>query len=145
MPVTRQWLPVDDGFGKQLVDKLVAEGRTFTRSLPYELPAKVALTFAVLSDCGDLPTTLSILRADQALPDEGAPEGDTVAAGWLWHAHMEPLPALPVRSPCGAKGAGPGHAMADGTAPRDRLGAFASVEDGSAASPADRSDEGIVP
>ncbi|HEY8881422.1 MAG TPA: DUF1173 domain-containing protein, partial [Roseateles sp.] len=71
MPVTRQWLPVDDGFGKQLVDKLVAEGRTFTRSLPYELPAKVALTFAVLSDCGELPTTLSILRADQALPDEG--------------------------------------------------------------------------
>lgn len=145
MPVTRQWLPVDDGFGKRLVDKLVAEGRAFTRSLPYELPAQVPLTFAVLSDCGELPTTLGIVRADQALPDEGVPEGDPVAAGWLWHAHLEPLPALPVRSPGSAKGAAQGYARAGGMAPTDNPSAFAAGWDSSAASPADRSDEGIAP
>lgn len=109
MPVTRQWLPVDDGFGKQLVGKLVAEGRAFTRRLQYELPAQVPLAFAVLSDCGDLPATLSILRGDQAASDAGAADVDAVAGGWTWHTHLEPLPALPARAMACAEGTAHGN------------------------------------
>lgn len=33
MPVTRQWLPIEDSFDKQLVERLVAEGRSFVKAL----------------------------------------------------------------------------------------------------------------
>jgi hypothetical protein len=145
MPVTRHWLPVDDGFGKQLVDKLVAEGRAFTRNLPYELPAKVPLTFAVLSDCGELPTSLGIRREDHAVVDEGAPEGDTVAAAWLWHAHLEPLPALPARSPRGGERAGQGRVVARGMLQAKDPSDFATDRERSALSLPGLSDEGTVP
>lgn len=96
MPVTRQWLPVDDGLGKQLVDRLVAEGRDFARSLRYELPARAPVAFAVLLDSADSPTSLHVLRGDSVEgidPDAAADPG----ARWVWHSHLEPLPALPPR------------------------------------------------
>ena len=37
MPVTRQWLPVADGFEKQLLDRLVGETRCFVKGLHYNL------------------------------------------------------------------------------------------------------------
>jgi hypothetical protein len=37
MPVTRQWLPVADGFEKQLLDRLVGENRSFVKGLHYNL------------------------------------------------------------------------------------------------------------
>jgi hypothetical protein len=40
MPVTRHWLPVEDGFEKQLVERLVADGRSFVKGLRYNLGAE---------------------------------------------------------------------------------------------------------
>jgi hypothetical protein len=37
MPATRQWLPVADGFEKQLLDRLVGENRFFVKGLHYNL------------------------------------------------------------------------------------------------------------
>ena len=37
MPVTPQWLPVEDSFERQLVEHLVAEGRSFIKGLRYNL------------------------------------------------------------------------------------------------------------
>ncbi|WP_082568181.1 DUF1173 domain-containing protein [Pelomonas sp. Root1217] len=144
MPVTRQWLPVDDGFGKQLVDKLVAQRRAFTRSLPYELPAKVQRAFAVLSDCGNLPATLSIVRGDQAPPDAGAADTDAVAPGWLWHAHLEPLPALPARASADAGDAARDQEAAGGMAPVPVLRDF-GPDAGRTGSPAGGSGAGSTP
>ena len=144
MPVTRQWLPVDDGFGKQLVDKLVAEGRAFARSLAYELPARAPLAFAVLSDCGDQPATLSIVRGDQSQPHADAPDPDTGAAGWFWQAHLQPLPALPARAQADAPSEVHGTGVAGGVAQAPNLRARADLGR-TAPSPTDRSRERTTP
>lgn len=118
MPVTRQWLPVDDVFGKQLVDQLVVEERAFTRSLQYELPAQASLAFAVLSDCGEQPETLSILRRNQEALDVVAPDLDAAEKSWLWQTHLQPLPALPPRAPTSAPSAAHGNEWAGGAGVR---------------------------
>ncbi|CAM4016140.1 DUF1173 domain-containing protein [Roseateles saccharophilus] len=95
MPVSRQWLPVDDGFGKQLVDRLVAEERAFTRSLRYDLGAQESLAFAVLSDSGARPTTLRVLHGDPQEPTAWPETESSDDSTWIWHTHLEPLPPLP--------------------------------------------------
>jgi len=48
--VTRYWLPVEDGFEKQLIERLVAEGRSFVKGLRYNLGGESALASATLTD-----------------------------------------------------------------------------------------------
>lgn len=48
MPVTAQWLPIEDAFDKQLVEALAREGRTFVKGLRYDLPRTQALASATL-------------------------------------------------------------------------------------------------
>jgi len=96
MPVSVQWLPVGDGFGQQLIDKLVAEDRVFTRSLPYNLSPKEPLAFAVLSDCGPDAVTLRLTYEHQTgsrVPSTSE-EGEN-SASWIWRPELEPLPRLP--------------------------------------------------
>ena len=49
MPVTRQWLPVADGFEKQLMDRLVSENRSFVKGLHYNLGKGDRIASAALS------------------------------------------------------------------------------------------------
>ena len=58
MPVTRHWLPVEDGFEKQLVERLVADGRSFVKGLRYNLGAESALASATLTDCGQVASSV---------------------------------------------------------------------------------------
>ena len=65
MPVTRQWLPVEDGFEKQLVEKLVGDGRSFVKGLRYNLGPGSALASATLTDC-ESPAPLLFVPSRQA-------------------------------------------------------------------------------
>ena len=94
MPVTRQWLPVDDGFGKQLCDRLVAAGRTFTRTLRYNAPTSASLPFAVALDCEPEPVVLQILALD--VPASDGTSSSDGAPTWSWCPAREPMPALPL-------------------------------------------------
>ena len=50
MPVTPQWLPIEDSFERQLVERLVAQGRSFIKGLRYNLRRDQCLATATLTD-----------------------------------------------------------------------------------------------
>jgi hypothetical protein len=99
MPVTRQWLPVEDAFEKQLVEKLVGDGRSFIKGLRYNLGAASALACATLTDCeGSSPLLLVVPAAvddvSQFLRDSGALPDDRSLL-WMWRTASNPMPELP--------------------------------------------------
>jgi hypothetical protein len=95
MPVTRQWVPVEDTFEKQLVDKLVADGRSFIKGLRYNLGAASALACATLIDCEGSAPLLFVVPAGV----EDASRYIEVRAPpipvWQWHPTAEAMPPLP--------------------------------------------------
>ena len=97
MPVTRHWLPVADGFEKQLLDRLVGETRCFVKGLHYNLGRGDRIASVVLTDCEGSPPMLFIGPADA---DESSPGPGTNAAGdapvWTWRRSGEPMPAFPL-------------------------------------------------
>ena len=63
MPVTRQWLPIEDGFEKQFIERLVADGRSFVKGLRYNLGAGSTLASATLTDCEGSAPLLFVVHA----------------------------------------------------------------------------------
>ncbi|MBX3620818.1 MAG: DUF1173 domain-containing protein [Rhizobacter sp.] len=102
MPVTRHWLPVEDGFEKQLLDRLVGENRAFVKGLHYNLGRGNGTASAALTDCEGSAPMLFIVPAglDEAAPGHEIDDpGPTV---WMWHRSGEPMPHFPLartRSP----------------------------------------------
>jgi len=98
MPVTAQWLPVEDSFEHQLLGKLVREQRCFARCLRYNMPTASSLPVAVLLDQGLEPLGLWIARRR---PDESqTSESSQGVAAWRWsttEAAMPPLPPAALR------------------------------------------------
>jgi hypothetical protein len=97
MPVTRQWLPVEDAFTKQLVDKLVAEGGSFIKGLRYNLGVKSALACATLTDCEGSAPLLFVVPASIGDNTRHLQVGDPSIPVWLWHPSSEAMPTLPPR------------------------------------------------
>jgi Protein of unknown function (DUF1173) len=94
MPVTRQWLPVEDAFEKQLVERLVGDGRSFVKGLRYNLPADHVVASATLTDCEGAASLLFIAPAgiENFLPQLSLP--DAVMPAWVWRPAAEPMPPL---------------------------------------------------
>jgi hypothetical protein len=98
MPVTNQWLNVDDGFDLQLTARLVNEGRSFIKPLRYNLPTSEHLPAALLIDCKDGPTAICIESArrhevqDYSIVASGDLAGSPT---WWWHTSEEAMPPLP--------------------------------------------------
>jgi hypothetical protein len=97
MPVTRQWLPVEDAFEKQLVERLVADARSFVKGLRYNLDARSALASATLTDCEGSPTSLVVAPAGVADNGRCLQVGDPSMPVWFWHPSSEAMPTLPPR------------------------------------------------
>ena len=99
MPVTRYWLPVEDGFEKQLVERLVVDGRSFVKGLRYNLGAESALASATLTDCEGSPPLLFVVHA--SIEDSGRNHQvcDPSVPVWVWNPSSEAMPALPPRLP----------------------------------------------
>jgi len=111
MPVTRQWLPVEDGFEKQLLDRLVGENRAFVKGLRYNLGQGNGIASAVLTDCEGSVPMLFIVPAglDEATP--GRATGDPGPAVWMWRRTGEPMPPFPQRCTQSPRLTGPAHAQ----------------------------------
>jgi hypothetical protein len=96
MPVTRHWLPVEDGFEKQLLDRLVGENRAFVKGLHYNLGPGNRIASAALTDCEGSAPMLFIAPAGI---DETSPGPETGASGvdpvWTWRRSGEPMPPFP--------------------------------------------------
>lgn len=98
MPVTQHWLPVENSFEEQLVDRLVSQGRTFRKGLRYNLNAGCLLVNAILIDTGNEPCSLRILREAQADIRETAPiEAAQLcpSQSWIWHPDDGAMPPFP--------------------------------------------------
>ena len=106
MPVTRCWLPVEDGFEKQLIDRLVTDGRSFVKGLRYNLGAVSALASATLTDCEGSAPLLFIDHAGAVADGQAHQIGDKSEPVWRWDPLGEPMPALPLRQTHHLKGGG---------------------------------------
>lgn len=97
MPVTRHWLPVEDGYEKQLIERLVADGRSFVKGLRYNLGAEGALASATLTDCEGSAPLLFVVHA--GIEDNGRylQVCDPSLPVWQWSPSHEAMPALPPR------------------------------------------------
>ena len=111
MPVTRQWLPVEDGFEKQLLDKLVGESRAFVKGLHYNLGKGDRIASAALTDCKGSAPMLFIVPAglDEAGPGHQA--GDPSQTVWTWRRSGEPMPPLPQARTRSPRSTVPAHAQ----------------------------------
>jgi hypothetical protein len=99
MPVTPQWLPIEDSFERQLVDQLVADRRAFIKGLRYNLHRGQCLATATLTDTGDAGSLMFVVPPGlegTALADgiNGAnPRSDGPV--WVWQPATEAMPRLP--------------------------------------------------
>ncbi len=101
MPVTPQWLPVENSFERQLVERLVAEERAFIKGLRYNLPRTQPVACATLTDANEAAPLLFVAPVGV---DEGAALGELLDAArgagtvaWVWRPGAEPMPGLPAR------------------------------------------------
>lgn len=101
MPVTQQWLPVEDGFEKQLIDRLVGENRSFIKGLRYNLDRCGSIASATLTDCQESPWMLFVARAHSDESARGIDLGKLGTPAWVWRSSGEPMPQVPTarRSP----------------------------------------------
>jgi len=99
MPVAPQWLPVEDSFERQLVERLVAEGRSFIKGLRYNLRRDQCVAAATLTDMGHPGPLLFIVPP--GLDGTAEPDGmrELVARceppAWTWRPASEAMPQLP--------------------------------------------------
>jgi len=107
MPVTRCWLPVEDGFEKQLVERLVTDGRSFVKGLRYNLGTGCALASAALTDCAGSAPLLFIVRAGGEDSERHLQTLVPSVPLWLWHPASEAIPVLPPRQPHAARATDP--------------------------------------
>jgi hypothetical protein len=99
MPVTRQWLPVEDGFEKQLIERLVTEGRSFVKGLRCNLGAGCALASATLTDCEGSAPLLFVVHVGIETSEPHLLARDFSMPVWQWDPTSEAMPALPPRQP----------------------------------------------
>lgn len=102
MPATPQWLPVEDAFERQLIDRLIAQGRAFIKGLRYNLRHDQCLATATLTDMGSPGPLLFIVPpvSGGTAEPEGLREvvGHCEAPAWTWRPASEGMPRLPFAS-----------------------------------------------
>ncbi len=97
MPVTRQWLPVEDGFEKQLIEQMVVQGRSFVKALRYNLGKVSTLACAALTDCEGSTPSLFIVDAGSGHAEQRPPAPSPSGSVWLWNPLTEAMPSFPPR------------------------------------------------
>jgi hypothetical protein len=97
MPVTQHWLPVENGFEKQLLDRLASDGRSFVKRLRYDLASSSASASATLTDCEGSAPVLFVV--DDAVENSGRalPVSDPSTPVWVWNPSSDTMPMLPPR------------------------------------------------
>lgn len=95
MPVTRWWLPVENEYEKQLVGRLVSDGRCFVKGLRYNLGAGCKLASAALTDCEGSTPVLLVLRTRLEHETSDLGVRDSSVPIWRWDPSTEVMPTLP--------------------------------------------------
>jgi len=99
MPVTAEWLPVEDAFEIQLVEMLLREGRRFHKVLRYNVRGKLHVPTAILLDTVP-PCALSIVGGssdERQMRHEHSDPSCAKVTHWSWEIGRSP-PPLPLAS-----------------------------------------------
>ena len=110
MPTTRQWLPVEDGFEKQLLDRLVCDNRAFVKGLHYNLGKDDRIASVALIDCEGPAPMLFIVPAGLEEAARGHEADEPGHTAWVWRRSGEPMPPLPLARTNSPKSTVPWHA-----------------------------------
>jgi hypothetical protein len=101
MPATAQWHLIEDHFDRQLVEKLVGEGRSFIQCLRFNAPASKVGVSASLTDCGSSTQFLFVVRQSSHRDEHGEYLErlviDKGQQSWVWNALVEALPPFPCK------------------------------------------------
>jgi len=98
MVTDANWIPVEHRWDLELVRRLVAERRRFTKGMRYNLAGDRPIASAVLADTANVPVALYVVPPSS--------EADAVAKvttiveeseleSWIWHAGVGEIPAFP--------------------------------------------------
>jgi hypothetical protein len=96
MAVTSQFLPVDDVFEAQLIERLVTDGRVFDKCLRFNETFARCSKSVVLLDATTSPLSLTIDRTVDNAGESFDPSRGNDLGGWRWRTSQTGLPALPV-------------------------------------------------
>jgi Protein of unknown function (DUF1173) len=100
MNVNSQWIPFENAFEWELLEKLHGHSRRFVKGLRYNLPSSKPLASVVVQDTGDASTALFLVPQEYESAYNAAIEElaqQTAMRAWIWHTGTQGLPALPER------------------------------------------------
>jgi hypothetical protein len=100
MNVNSQWMPFENAFEWELLEKLHSQSRRFVKGLRYNLPSSKPLASVVVQDTGDASTALFLVPQEFESVYNAAIEElsrQTAMKAWIWHTGSQGLPALPER------------------------------------------------
>jgi hypothetical protein len=98
MVTDANWIPIEHRWDLELVRRLVAERRRFTKGLRYNLAADKPIASAVLADHAGEPVALYVLPPSsdaEAVGNVDALVEESAYTSWIWHAGVGEMPALP--------------------------------------------------
>jgi hypothetical protein len=99
--MSANWLPFETMYEWELMEKLHAEARRFTRGLRYNLAADKPLACAVLQDTGEASTALYVIPQAFEAKYEAAIEALSAQSklkAWRWSVSVGGSPALPPKA-----------------------------------------------
>jgi hypothetical protein len=100
MATNAQWIPVEDAFELELVDRMVRERRWFAKALRYNLASVRVLPSAMLTDAAGGPCELIVDRGPRDVAGSTALEDQVTTESrnyWIWRAWDQAMPAFPAR------------------------------------------------
>lgn len=100
MNVNHQWVPFENAFEFELMERLHYEARRFVKGLRYNMALSKPLASVVIQDTGDASTALFLVPQEhEAAYAEVIEELQELGAMkcWVWQTGTEGLPALPPR------------------------------------------------
>jgi hypothetical protein len=100
MNVNSQWIPFENSFEWELLEKLHSSARRFVKGLRYNLPSSKTLASVVMQDTGDASAALFVVpqefEASYEVDIEALSEKSNMPS-WVWRTGSESLPTLPDR------------------------------------------------
>lgn len=100
MNVNSQWIPFENAFEWELLEKLHGQSRKFVKGLRYNLASSKPLASVVVQDTGDASTALFLVPQEFESAYNGAIEElsqQTAMKAWIWQTGSQGLPVLPER------------------------------------------------
>jgi hypothetical protein len=100
METNEQWVPFDSVYELNLMEKMIAEGRSFARVLRYNRDSNARMPSFLLTDHGHLPVAMNVQDVDAGAEHQEAQLIHTDYETWTWNPRKQgEIPPLPPPEP----------------------------------------------